>query len=185
MRVSSLCLPDNASWACLLAGPTSCTFCRINMGTEILYGNCTVRTGFLTLLTANATNLTGRHYLFAFIMGTAVHSHFLIVWNQFDQMSWTFCHTFTTGFTCLFIYHCNAIYNMNGMKWTGFHAASKTTAAIGTGFCATIWNKGKHLTVFHSSVNVLFLRLFCVLVDAPVLLQIRVSDSKYDGYLVV
>ena len=130
------------------------------MCTEIFHGNCTVWTCFFALLTADTSNLTGIHHLFALIMGAAVHSHFLVVRNQLDQMSRTFGNTFATGFTCFFIYYCNAIYNMNGIKWTDLYAASKATAAICTGLCSAVWHERKHLAVFHSSINILFFRFF-------------------------
>ena len=130
------------------------------MCTEIFNGNCTVRTGLLALLATDTANLTGSHYLFALIVRAAVHRHLLIVRNQLNQVSRTFGNAFATGFTCFFIYHRNSIYNVYCIKWTDLHAASETTAAICTGLCSAIWHKWKHFTIFHSSVNILFFRLF-------------------------
>lgn len=54
----------------------------------------------------------------------------------------------------------NSIHNMNGIKRTDLYAASKSTASVITCLCTAIWNKRKHLTVFHTCVNIVIFCLF-------------------------
>ena len=129
------------------------------MCTEILNGNRTVRAGLLALLTADTANLASCCHLFALVVGAAVYRHLLGVWNQLDQVSWTFCHALAAGFTCFLIHHCNAVHNMDCPKRTDLHAASEAAASIRTGLRTAVWHEGKHFAVFHTCVNILFLCL--------------------------
>ena len=101
------------------------------MCTEILNGNRTVRAGLLALLTADTANLAGCCHLFALVVGATVYRYLLVIRNQLDQVSWTFGNTFSTGLASLFVYYSDSIYNMDCIKRTDLHAASKTTAEIG------------------------------------------------------
>ena len=95
---------------------------------------------------------------FAFGMGAAAYESLLLVWCKLDQMMRTFCNTLTTGFTCITVYDCNTVHDMDRIKRTGFYAASESHTSIGTGFGTAARDECHHFTVFYTCVSVV---VFC------------------------
>ena len=126
------------------------------MCTEVCNSDRTVRTGLLTLLTSDTSKFTGSCNSLAFSMGAAAYESLLLVWCKLDQMMRTFCDTFTAGFTCITVYDCNTVHDMDRIKRTGFYAASESHPYVGTG----ARDECHHFTVFYTCVSVVVFCLF-------------------------
>ena len=114
----------------LLAGAAVGTFRIINVGTEIRNSDRLAWTGFFTFFTADASNIAGCSHSFSFVMGIAGYKGKLFIRNQFDQMSRTFCHTFSAGLTCLPVNNSNTLYYLNSVERTGLHTVSISQTAV-------------------------------------------------------
>lgn len=110
------------SWANFLTFTAACTLIVIDVCTEI--GNCDRlgRTILLTFFTADTAKLAGNCNCLTFCVGAAGYTCLFVIWYQLDQVTRTFGNTFATGFTSFFVYHCNSIHNMNGIKRTDLYA---------------------------------------------------------------
>ena len=132
------------------------------MGYIVHYGNGFFRTFFYTLSTSDTSYFTGAHNCFSFVFGTAGHCLFLIVRDQFNDLLRTFCHTFAAGFTFFFIYLCNAVYNVDGVKGADFYAGSISQTAVGTGLGTAVLHQSRHLTVFNTCIFIALSSLLTV-----------------------
>ena len=82
----------------------------------------------------------------------------LIIWHDLDQVFWTYSYTFSTCFTCFFIYNCHTVYNVDRIERTCLNTASVSKTSIRTGFRSAILHHVDHSTVAQS---VIFIFLFC------------------------
>ena len=84
-------------------------------------------TGF-TLLdtnrTADTAGLAGNTYILALVLRVAGHCLWCLVRNKLDESLWTSADTLTASYTLFLIYHCNAVYHVNGIKGTGLYAGA-------------------------------------------------------------
>ena len=96
-----------------------CTLTVVDMRYEIGHCDGASLTVLFTFLTADAADITAAGDYFTFVFGAAVYECCLVVRHQLDQVFRTFRDTFTTGFTCLFVYDSHPVYDMYGIKGAG------------------------------------------------------------------
>ena len=82
--------------------------------------------------TTYTSNGTCSHYILTFILGAALNQMFLVVRHQLNQMLRTYGNTFAAGLTCILVYHCHTIYNVDGVKRTCLNTRAFSKASIVT-----------------------------------------------------
>ena len=132
------------------------------MSNVISNGNCMFGTVFLTEMTSDTTHRTCRHYVFSLILRVALYFLYRVIRHQLNQILRACRHTFSARFTCVLIYHRNAIDNMYCIKRTCFDTASISQASIITCLSPSIGNKRHCRTVFHASIFIILLCLLTV-----------------------
>ena len=94
-----------------------------------------------------------------------------IVGNQFNQMLRAGSYALAACLTCLFVYNCNAVNDMNRIKRACLYAASITHTAIITAFGSAARRKYSHLAVLASVIVIV---IICFITG---------SDTFYKGNL--
>ena len=129
------------------------------MRTEIINRNRPIRASLLTLLTSDTANLTRRSNSLTFRMRTTLHKRSLLIGYKLNQMLRTLGNALTACLTSLLINHCHTVHNINRPKRTGFHTASESKTSECTCLSSATRNESHHLTVFHTCILIIILRL--------------------------
>ena len=122
---------DTVNGTNLNAGATACAKIVVDARKIILYGDCAVRTGFLTLHTADTTVgaiLTGKS---ALILVGAFNNHACGIVDKVDDSVGTLAYTYAASNTLLGIDTGNAVLNRNSVLRT--YSRTVTVAEAGEG----------------------------------------------------
>ena len=84
---------------------------------------------------------------------------FCAVRNDLDQSLWTGSNTLAAGYALFLVYNSYAIYNMDRVKLTCFHAGAISHTAVSTSLLAGTRCYGYHGTIGNSIVVVLYIGL--------------------------
>ena len=131
---------DDLLWTFFSTFAAARTFRLVNMCNVVLNGNCFRFTLFCTKTTADTAHFTNCHHFWSFILIRTGYHFRSIVWNQFDQMIWTFLSTFATSNALFFIHNRNAMLDMNRIEATRCNTRTKSHTAVCTCFIAATWN---------------------------------------------
>ena len=92
-------------------------------------------------------------------MRTTLHKRSLLIGYKLNQMLRTLGNALTACLTSLLINHCHTVHNINRPKRTGFHTASESKTSECTCLSSATRNESHHLTVFHTCILIIILRL--------------------------
>lgn len=116
------------------------------------------RTVLFTDFTCNTTNGTVGDYIFTHVFGRALYFNFFLSGQQFDDVFRTCGYTFTTSYTFIFVYYCNAVNDFDCAECTSFFTGAQTQATVRAGFCTATSQLGSECTIVDTEV-VIF--IFC------------------------
>ena len=145
---------DNAFRAFVCTDTARFTFAVIDYCHVVDYMDCIERTVLFTDLTCDTTCGANLHYILTNIFGRALYFYFLLSRQQFDDVFRASRYAFTTSYTFIFIYYCNAIDDFDCTESTSFFTAAQTQTAICAALSAAASQLYSHVTVVNTKVVV-------------------------------
>ena len=129
---------------------------RVDMRTVVLNGDCAKFADALTFFTADTAKLAGNCNCLTFCVGAAGYTCLFVIWYQLDQVTRTSLRTLTTGNTLLLVDNGNTVYNMDRVKLTCLHTASRTETSVVTALGAAARNCICDLVTVVNTIIVVF-----------------------------
>lgn len=111
-------------------------------------------------MAGNTAGVADSHDILALILIRAANHFSCLIRCELDDVLRTGTDALAAGLAGFLVYLCDAVNDVDGIKWAGLYARTKTKAAVVAGLWSLARNEAHSNTVFKSCVLVIVLCLF-------------------------